>query len=179
MPDPAPHSAPQVAPSSAPDPAGFWVRFVAHLIDTTLLGAAATVLWLIGLGVFFWVRAYFPLELGRWGDFLGSGNPVVFQATAVGLHALLAIPYYSWTHYRYGTTAGKVGFHLYVVDRDGVSRISGLQSAIRCAAYSVSWFFIVGYLMAAFHPKKRALHDLIAGTRVIRRPFRRHEGIPE
>jgi len=27
----------------------------------------------------------------------------------------------------------------------------------------------VGYLIAPFHPERRALHDLAAGTRVIRR----------
>lgn len=154
-------------PNSAP--AGFWVRFVAHVLDSALLGVAATVLLLMGLGARFWARAYLWPEAGESFDPL---DPEALQLAIFGVHVLLAFPYYAWAHYRYGTTLGKLGFRVYVVDRDGRSPINALQSLIRTAGYAISWFFLAGYLMAAFHREKRALHDLLAGTRVIRRPFR-------
>jgi uncharacterized RDD family membrane protein YckC len=43
--------------------------------------------------------------------------------------------------------------------------ISMKQSVIRSIGYAISYLpLAAGYLMAAFHPEKRALHDLLAGT---------------
>jgi uncharacterized RDD family membrane protein YckC len=43
------------------------------------------------------------------------------------------------------------------------------QALARWASYLLSAsLFGAGFLMAAFHPLKRTIHDLMAGTRVIR-----------
>jgi uncharacterized RDD family membrane protein YckC len=54
---------------------------------------------------------------------------------------------------------------IYVVDAKSFKPITLKQSVLRCMGYVVSGLpFLCGYLMAAFHPEKKALHDLIGGT---------------
>jgi uncharacterized RDD family membrane protein YckC len=49
--------------------------------------------------------------------------------------------------------------------------ISLKQSWIRCLSYTLSYLpMCAGFIMAAFQPEKRALHDLIAGTVSIVKP---------
>jgi uncharacterized RDD family membrane protein YckC len=78
---------------------------------------------------------------------------------------LMAFPYYTWGHYRYGMTLGKRPFRIYVVNEKDHLAISLKQAVIRSLGYVVSYLPLAGgYLMAALHPEHRALHDLMAGT---------------
>lgn len=68
---------------------------------------------------------------------------------------------------RWHASPGKHALGLTVVDR----RDQGLgivQAALRFVACSLSWLTLnLGHLLAAVPPHKRALHDYIAGTRVV------------
>lgn len=87
------------------------------------------------------------------------------QLLFYGVYSCVAFPYYVWGHFRYGTTLGKKPFGIYVVSAADQGRLTLSQSIIRTAGYVLSSLpFACGYLMAAFHPRKQALHDLIAGT---------------
>jgi uncharacterized RDD family membrane protein YckC len=142
--------------------AGFWIRLVADVIDTLLLTVAAWFLELMFLGVVYFVGSYTGQYHKPFND---AFNPFFLQIFNGVLYMLLAIPYFVWGHYRYGTTIGKRPFRIYVVSHDNYLPISLIQSWIRCGGYIVSYLpFGVGYLMAAFQPEKRALHDLMAGT---------------
>jgi uncharacterized RDD family membrane protein YckC len=69
----------------------------------------------------------------------------------------------------FGATPGKLLLGLTVVRADGKS-MSWSVAAWRCVAISFSqMMFGLGYLMAATDPEKRALHDYLAGTRVVRK----------
>ena len=63
-----------------------------------------------------------------------------------------------------GTTPGKWALHLRVVTADTDER-AGFGAALKRACSSVIPF---GFLVAFFNPERRALHDYLAGTRVIR-----------
>jgi len=157
--------------------AGFWLRFVAEFIDSMLLTIASTVIELMFFGIWYWVRILLTGDSGE--SFSQSYNALLFQVVNAVLYLLLAVPYYSYAHYRYGTTLGKVGLRIYVVNAADHRALSLRQSVIRCLAYTISYLpLMTGFLMAAFHPEKRALHDLIAGTVSIRRPKIRQEGTP-
>ena len=146
--------------------AGFWVRFSAEMIDSTVLTIVSTVLELMILGLVYWIRFFLLREQQDAGTgFFEAFNALLIQVLNVILYGLVAVPYYTYGHYRYGTTLGKKPFHVYVVDAHTHARITLKQSYLRCFGYFVSYIpFGTGYLMAAFHPEKRALHDLIAGT---------------
>ena len=64
-------------------------------------------------------------------------------------------------------TYGKRSMGIYVCKRDG-GRVWIGHSLVRFVGYIISWIPLgLGYLMAAFHKRKLALHDLIAGTEVV------------
>ena len=148
--------------------AGFWIRFVAEVIDSLILTLAAWLLQLLVVGIYSWVRKLagdgveFPFSTPRGAFVLQLINAVIYT--------ILAAVYYTIAHYRYGTTLGKKPLGIYVVNHENLEWISLKQSVVRTFGYILSYLpFLIGYLMAAFHPEKRALHDLIAGTVSIRR----------
>lgn len=138
--------------------AGFWVRFIADLIDSTLLTVASWLLELVLLGPIYW--------LGHSAtSFQDAFNPLMLQVVNLGLYGALAFAYYTWGHYRFGTTFGKKVFRVYVVAEKTRMPLTLKQSILRTAGYIFSYLPLgAGFLMAAFHPEKRGLHDMIAGT---------------
>ena len=83
----------------------------------------------------------------------------------------ITTPYYVVGQHKYGTTIGKRMLNVYIVSAADKQRITLKQSVVRYSSYLVSYLpFCAGYIMAAFHPEKRALHDLIAGTVAIVKP---------
>jgi uncharacterized RDD family membrane protein YckC len=70
--------------------------------------------------------------------------------------------------HRYGATPGKITFSARIVDARSGARPSLARLAIRCAAYLASALpFFLGFAWIAIDRRKQALHDKIAGTRVI------------
>ncbi len=69
----------------------------------------------------------------------------------------------------WSTTVGKRALNLYVVRSDG-GRCGFWRALVRTFASILSAILLgIGYLMIAFREDKRGLHDLMAGTAVIRR----------
>jgi uncharacterized RDD family membrane protein YckC len=65
-------------------------------------------------------------------------------------------------------TPGKRALHLRVVTADGDTRASLPRIGVRHAAGALSWLTLnLGHVLAAVPPQRRALHDYIAGARVI------------
>lgn len=152
-PPPSPWSAPTAPPVAATRPAGFWIRFVAIVIDGMVLFGARFALIALAWAVF--------------GEKAGT-RPV--QA-AVGFVTLVgAALYWVILHALDGQTLGKMAVGVRVVALDG-GPITISRALLRLVGYWVSSFTLgIGYLIAAARPDKRALHDLIAGTRVERLP---------
>lgn len=68
---------------------------------------------------------------------------------------------------RWQASPGKHALGMTVVDRDD-SAIGIPRACLRYLATALSWLTLnVGHLLAAVPPQKRALHDYIAGTRVV------------
>src|SRR5947209_4003554 len=135
--------------------AGFWLRALAAALD---------------FGIFALVQAsYGALAHLVWSTRVEDAwtlAPMVWTFTFV-----FAAAYTTVLHALFGQTVGKmlVGARV-VVGEDGVPPSFG-ASLLRYAAYFVSSATLgLGYVMAALRHDKRALHDLIAGTRVERVP---------
>ena len=130
--------------------AGFWRRLLAYLVDTTLL-----------LGVYFSIFTAVKLLASD------DSNAVLNIAPVCG--AL------GWAYYAIlesspvRGTLGKLALGLYVADVHG-DPIGFWRAVLRNALkYLSSLLLFSGWLMAAFTPRKQALHDLLAGTLVLRK----------
>lgn len=133
-------------------PAGFWIRVVAALID---------------LAVFTVVRASLAV-VGRrlWGT--GAEDSTGLHAAVALFTIAFAICYLTVLHSATGQTIGKLLVHARVVLVDG-GRVPVGTSLLRCLAYALSGAPLgLGFVMAGLRHDKRALHDLVAGTRVDR-----------
>jgi uncharacterized RDD family membrane protein YckC len=65
-------------------------------------------------------------------------------------------------------TLGKMALHLKVTDKDG-RRLSFLHATGRHFAKWINGFTMnIGYIIAGLTERKQGLHDMIAGTYVIR-----------
>ena len=73
---------------------------------------------------------------------------------------------YKWFfHAIWGATPGKLSLGIRVVNAKGERRLGIVRGFVRAIASELSTLtFLIGYIIAAFRPDKRALHDLIAGT---------------
>ena len=77
---------------------------------------------------------------------------------------------------RFGATPGKMALELKVVRPDG-GPVSLGRAVGRYFAKMVSAIVLmIGYIMVGFDSEKRALHDMLCDTRVVKVPSRDREG---
>lgn len=133
-------------------PAGFWIRELAYFIDWGVLFIWGVFSYLLYSGDFVVWRGV-EAELTLF-DLLNLVIGQMYAPVLIGL----------WS-----TTVGKRAFGAYVVKIDG-GRCGFWRALGREFAKVLSFLILgIGFLMIAFREDKRGLHDLIAGTAVIRR----------
>jgi len=151
--------------------AGFWLRFLALLIDNAVMGIGFVLIlipliFLTGLGGF--ISEIHPDEdMNDVGIFMLIG--LLFLAATVSLlltwlyHALMESS--EWQ-----ATLGKRVLGLVVTDMAG-RRVSFGRATGRHFAKIITNMVpaFIGYIMAGFTERKQALHDMIAGCLVLRR----------
>ncbi len=146
--------------------AGFWLRFVAFIIDQLLLYFVCMILFL-------------PFAASMGMRSVMMGRPPDVQALFPMIHAMLRLALLRlvihWLYYSllessaWQATLGKKALGLEVTDLDG-NRISFGRATGRFFAKIISSLILfIGYIMAGFTEKKQALHDILAGTLVIRK----------
>lgn len=83
---------------------------------------------------------------------------------------MFTIGYFGYFYSAKGATPGKMIFGLRVIDRRTGAHLSFGRAALReTVGKGVSMLtFLIGYLMAAFRSDKRALHDLMVDSQVVR-----------
>lgn len=129
--------------------AGFWIRAVAAIIDNIIIGVAQFVLSLIFGG----------------GVDPEQGNPVLTGVISL----VLVIVYFVWFQTKNnGQTLGKKILGIRVTNLDGERVSMGKMFLREIIGKTISGLILfIGYLMA-IGKAKRALHDYIAKTIVIR-----------
>ncbi|HVP78298.1 MAG TPA: RDD family protein [Thermodesulfobacteriota bacterium] len=137
-----------VAPAGEMVYAGFWIRAGAKFVDGIIFTIVALVLGV--LGNLFTVHVIARVILQNVFSFmLGLAYTTYFVGT-------------------YGATPGKMACGLKVVRPDG-ERISYARACGRFFADILSYTVLgIGYLMVALDEERRALHDRICDTRVIK-----------
>lgn len=138
------------------DYAGFWIRFVAYIIDSIILYFLFTLLVFIFTGDLFYQSKIDPMAMGKDYWLLTSSN------------IILALLYFSSLESsKYQATLGKSLMGLKVVDMKG-DRISPGKAIGRYLSKIISALILmIGFIMAGFDARKQALHDKIANTLVI------------
>lgn len=160
--------------------AGFWLRFCAALIDVIILalalGVAASALALAHL------QPIAFTQLGA-GDDPGAVMKIYGREGIVQLLAFFVVA--SWLYFAFSesssvqATPGKRLVGLYVADSDG-NRPSFLRATSRFSVGRLIahvpgvglLYFLVDCICAGVTPKKQAVHDMISGCLVLRRPPR-------
>lgn len=159
--------------------AGFWLRFVALLIDSLVLGIpvgfiSAIVFGLMGGAAAFHSRA---LVVNNPDPEAVLSSLAPFMAAFLGVIIVfgLCVTAASWLYFALmessekQATLGKLALNLRVTDMNG-NRISFGRATARYFCKIISHFtFYIGYIMAGFTDKKQALHDMIASTLVVRK----------
>lgn len=153
------------SPMEHPPYAGFWSRAAARIIDLLIIIAAFNLIYLadkLGADAGLWTG----MGMGE-GSLAGAG----FSPTNVfrGLF-FLAFPvfYYVYLHGMYGQTFGKMALRIRVVNEDGTP-LDYRKAFLRWMGYFLcDLTFYIGYLWAAFDPRKQGLHDKVCRTVVVR-----------
>ncbi len=151
--------------------AGFWMRFVAWLIDLIILGfvfslVVTPILGIIGLGA-----TAMDYESVSEDDIFAIVS--IFASTMGVVQLINAV--LGWLYFALlesgprQATIGKMALGIKVTDVNG-ERIDFLKASLRYVGkYISSLIFMIGYIMAAFTEKKQALHDIIASTLVVKK----------
>jgi len=156
-----------VAPVTAVTYAGFWIRFLATIIDGIILAIVQGIVQVAFLGSM--IRPSMmrsnptPEEaLSTLAPLMGMIGTVWLITTAI--HACYEVFFVG----KMGATPGKMALGLKVVRPNGMPvdlpRAFGRYFAKMLSAI----ILFIGYIMAGFDAEKRALHDMICDTRVVK-----------
>jgi uncharacterized RDD family membrane protein YckC len=153
--------------------AGFWLRLVAHIIDSIILAiifavVAGVCVLAVGVGYLKALAMQFNTN---------SEDPTIPLAIMGWIFALIVVSVLlQWLYFaimessEHQGTLGKMALGLIVTDTDD-RRISFPRATGRFFAKIISGLIPlgIGYIMAGFTEKKQALHDMIASTLVLRK----------
>lgn len=161
-------AAPPVAYASPSIYGGFWIRFLAHLLDHIILGAVAAPL-------FFVTVLPTILRIAQQADRDQEPSPelIITIVSSVFVYIVLAFVG-QWlyeallTSSSWQGTIGKKMLRLKVVDEAGNRIGFGRATGRFFGKILSSMFMCIGFIMIAFTERKTGLHDMLAGTRVLR-----------
>ena len=142
--------------------AGFWLRFVAIILDTILLAIVNGTIGFI-----------FGFALGYMMAHAGSTQADIRSTAAVTGNILGVTLVWLYNAFMESSTAqgslGKMALGLKVTDMAG-QRISFARATGRHFGQFLSGLILmIGFLMAGFTEKKQALHDLMANCLVVKK----------
>lgn len=140
--------------------AGFWLRFVAALVDGFLV-------FLIVLGISF-VIGLLAAATGT------AGPPNSSSSTALGFIIEIVSIAIVWLYFalqesgKRQATPGKNMLGLQVTDMQGQRIGFGRATGRFFGKYISEIILFVGFMMAGWTPRKQALHDMMAGCLVVK-----------
>lgn len=160
-PSPSPYAAPRAANTAREVPTadvfgGFWRRFAAAIIDGIILNVA-----------------FYAVIIAVVGVASAAASEEVAGALAIGVYLLSFVA--NWLYFALmeasgaRATVGKMALGIVVTDEAG-ERIGFGKATGRYFGKIISSFILgIGFLMAAWTRKRQGLHDMMAGTLVVRK----------
>lgn len=151
--------------------AGFWLRFVAHLVDYLVLQIAISIIAM-------------PFIFGMLTAIFSAAKEIEDETQAiaivgillgyVGILSMISI-ISGWLYYalmessKQQGTLGKMALSIKVTDIEG-NRISFGRATGRYFGKIISTMTIyIGYIMAGFTARKQALHDIMSDCLVVKK----------
>ena len=143
--------------------AGFWPRFVAVIIDGMIMAAGSCFI-AVCIGSVFGARG--GMRIGPSGTGSSLAVEVLFQLVKIIISWLYCSMMESGP---WQATLGKKALGLVVTDLQGNRITFGRATGRHFAKIISAIILLIGYMMAGWTEKKQALHDMIAGTLVVKR----------
>lgn len=149
--------------------AGFWLRFVAIIIDFIVLGFVGWIVLLpFAASMGFGMRGIFMGHPPSRPEDIFPMMGLIFRMWAV--RTVLHWLYFSlFESSGWQATLGKKALGLEVTDLAGRRISFGRATGRFFGKYISGIILFIGFIMAGFTEKKQALHDILAGTLVIRK----------
>lgn len=148
---------PPMATSTTLVPAGFWIRFGASFVDGLIIGV---------------VRAALSIGAGLLTVSLhdNSNAVIAIKALDFALGMAITVVYFGHFYSTRGASPGKMLFGLKVLNETDGAYIGYGKTFVReiFGKFVSAIILGIGYIMAGARSDKKALHDMIAGTRVYR-----------
>jgi uncharacterized RDD family membrane protein YckC len=158
---------PVVAPGAVREEAGLVTRIVAFALDVVVIDVAA---WVVGGVVAIAVSAF---------DVPSRTQHLLLAIGAAGA-VIWAVGYFVFFWSSTGQTPGNRVMQIRVRDASRAAPLSGPRSLLRVAGALLSAVLLfTGFALIAVEPRRRGLHDLIAGSVVVYAPRRRRRARPE
>lgn len=147
--------------------AGFWLRFVAWIIDFVVLWIVSTftsMIFMASSGMRGMILNNPPQTPEQLFAMLGSFSKLIFVNCVIQWLYYALLESSTWQG-----TLGKKALGLEVTDMAG-RRVSFARATGRYFGKIISSIiFLIGFIMAGFTAQKQALHDMMAGCLVIRK----------
>ncbi|NWO06793.1 MAG: RDD family protein [Alteromonadaceae bacterium] len=141
--------------------AGFWFRVIAAIVDAIISQIGAVIIVL-------------PLAFALGASMAGTSSQREIEAAGEGLGMILGI-LIQWLYFTvsesssWQATLGKKMFGLKVTDMTGKRIGFGKANARYWSKIISAIILLIGFLMVAFTKQKQGLHDIIAGTLVVKK----------
>ncbi len=140
------------------EPAGFWIRLVAYILDAFILG--------IPLALIITIFSVAAVKLVP-AESVGGTFFVALLGNLLSMGISFFYMIFFWV--KFGATPGKMILKLQVLDASTMNYMSYGKAIIRLLGYMLSSIFFIGFILIAFSDKKKGLHDMIAGTVVVKK----------
>lgn len=139
--------------------AGFWIRFVAKFVDWIIM-------MIISVLINFAFGTFTPMAMNNPENITATMLPSIL---AMLLQWSIMFFYVIWFVGKHAATPGKMICGLKIVTPQN-GKVTYMRAFGRCFAEILSGITLyIGYIMAGFDSEKRALHDRICATRVIKK----------
>ena len=142
---------------------GFWLRLAAAIIDTIITQLGLTIIGVI-IGIF--VGIFMGAAGSPMGDIEMIAGGIGYAIGIIGQWLYFTIFEISgWM-----ATPGKKILGLQVTDLNGQKIGFGRANGRYWGKIVSALILMIGFIMIAFTDKKQGLHDIMAGTLVIKKP---------
>lgn len=158
---------------SSPHYAGFWLRFVAYIIDVIVIQIIQTflilpILGLIGLGIVTQGWEFNFDQMNEMDAFTLIATIFSLVSSLILIAYAIEVLYFSvMESSKYQATIGKMVLGLKVTDELG-RPLEFPRALLRNFGKIISaMLFMLGYILAGITRQKQALHDIIASSLVV------------
>jgi len=148
--------------------AGFWIRVVARLVDSLILGIPFSILFI----VFATAAGVFAGNTNSENQNGQSAVAVLFGGAFVLVYLLALVVTFGYWIYFWGKTGETLGMRLLrlrIIDANTGTPIGYGRATIRLLMSFVNtWACYLGWIWVAFDPRKQGWHDKVANSVVVR-----------